>query len=346
MLQRKFCFGLVIISLFFGSIPVDAVDIAGHDLVLPIVARAPGAFGSEWRTDVIVTNISRRMNPVAVTITFHPTGQTPLSVNHLLHARESVSLRDTVRETFNFDRATGLIRIKSSSSSAKLTARARIYNVGGSHGEFGQTSQALPIGLLGTEAYLSGLSGVGSNRTNIGIANPHAEEANIFISLFEKDGELRGGYSTSIPPSSVTQINDIFGQFPAGPLHDATIVITSSTAVYAYGSVVRSDSGDADFVIGISGSTEGSDVVTPDCSAPAPLLFGLAGYEAEGWIVVFHPGTNAAQVAAELSARLGFTITSLYEELPGFLAEMTPETIAALRCEPSVSYVQQNQLIP
>lgn len=347
MFKRKLTLLILMLAAALPSVSSDALDIAGNDLILPIVARTPGAYGSEWRTDVIVTNASRRMIDVPVTVTFHRSGGEPLSFSTTLQPRGSIALHDAVLDVFGLHEASGLIRVTSTIPNARLTARSRIYNVGGVQGEFGQTSQAIPASMLGTEIYLSGLEGLGANRTNVGIANPSAAEANAFLSLFEEDGTFRGGFSTAIPPSSVVQFNNIFSHFQAGPLDHATLVVTSSTGVYAYGSVVRSDSGDADFVTGIGGSLDDSIVLTPACAEPAPLQLARPGYEAEGWIVLFHEGVNAAQAVAELSSRLPITPTRIYQDaFAGFVADLGPETIAALRCEPTVQYIQQNELVP
>lgn len=325
---------------------LSAAELTGRELVLPIVARTPGAYGSEWRTDIFVTNTSRRLNPVPVRITFHPTGEAEKTHQVLLQPRGTITLRDVVLGTFGREQGSGLVRISSEIPGARLTARARIYNVGGWQGEFGQTSQALPVSLLGTEVFLSGLDVTPATRTNLGIANPGMTPAKVFLSLFTTEGDFAGGYSTTVAPRSVMQINGVFGTFQTMPAEDATIVLTSSRPIYGYASVVRNDSGDADFVTGIGGPPEDPGVVTPACSDPAPLGFAPAGWEAEGWIVGLEQGTDTARVAAELASTFGFTLLNVYEHIFSFHADMTQEQIAELRCDDRVISVEQNQIIP
>jgi hypothetical protein len=98
--------------------------------------------------------------------------------------------------------------------------------------------------------HLPGLSGVDGNRTNVGIANPGTTPALVFISLSDTAGLERGGFATEIPARSYRQFNDIFDHFGTGPLNAAMVTVSSSnTVVYAAASIVRSDTGDATFVM-------------------------------------------------------------------------------------------------
>ena len=327
----------LVLLLLALSAAARATDFAAPNVIVPIAGRTPGAFGSEWRTDLIVTNASRSKSTVVYVVLFTP-DRTQMTASELA-PRGTVIYKDVLLTTFSRTTATGMIRVASQSPDALITARARIYNVGSAQGEYGQTVQGVPATKLAKEAYLSALSGVNGNRTNVGIANPGDTEAQVFISLFERDGELRGGFSTVIPAFTVRQINDIFSQFQTGPLDGATIQITSSHGVYPYASIVRNDTGDADFVAGAAAQIEEiAPIVTPACAAPAPL--SLAVVPAPGWIVSYNQGVDSASTTATLAAKYGFTPKSVFSI--GFHAELTQATIAALRCETPVSVVEQN----
>ena len=64
-----FCFTVLI------TVAAFAADLTGRDLVLPIVARVPGSVGSDWRTDVVLTNTDNRYitDPPVVTLTTNVT---------------------------------------------------------------------------------------------------------------------------------------------------------------------------------------------------------------------------------------------------------------------------------
>ncbi|HEX4933435.1 MAG TPA: protease inhibitor I9 family protein, partial [Gemmatimonadaceae bacterium] len=324
----------------------QATDFAGPSVLIPVAGRVPGAFGSQWQTDLVVTNASRTGNPVPVTIVFsRADGGEQFSTTEL-PPRASLISRDVVRELFGQTSGLGMIRITSPWPQARLTARARIYNVGSSVGEFGQTVHAMPLASLSREAYLAGLSGTGGNRTNVGIANPGPNDVALFLSLFEADGNFRGGFSTVIPSGTVRQYNDIFAEFGAGNLDGATLQVTSSDGVYPYASIVRSDSGDADFVTATGVAVDEAEViVNPQCAAPAPLR--LAPIPAEGWIVMYANNVDAAATTAALATKYGFTPKTVYENaFKGFVAELTHAVIAELRCEPVVTSVEQNARVP
>lgn len=81
------------------------------------------------------------------------------------------------------------------------------------------------------------------------------------------------------------------------------------------------------------------------CADPAPL-YGEFNALAPGYIVQFRPGTNAVETAHALAAKYGFTLRYVWDvALLGFSAEMTPETVAALRCEPSILSISYETLV-
>jgi hypothetical protein len=64
------------------------------------------------------------------------------------------------------------------------------------------------------------------------------------------------------------------------------------------------------------------------------------------YIVVFHSTVDAEQEAARLAAAYGFHPRYVWAAaLEGFSAELTPETVAEIRCEPAVDYVEHDQVI-
>ncbi|MEW5979700.1 MAG: hypothetical protein AB1898_28205 [Acidobacteriota bacterium] len=52
---------LFIISVFSASVAAGA-NFVGRDIVVPF-ARTPGVFGSQWRTDLVVSNVSHLTCP-------------------------------------------------------------------------------------------------------------------------------------------------------------------------------------------------------------------------------------------------------------------------------------------
>lgn len=83
----------------------------------------------------------------------------------------------------------------------------------------------------------------------------------------------------------------------------------------------------------------------PNCLRPAPLL-GSYDPAAPGFIVVYRNGVDAVAETKVLAAKYQFTPTSVWTAaLQGFAAEMSPQAVAAVRCEPSVLDVEHNALV-
>jgi hypothetical protein len=316
----------------------SASDFAGRNLLIPVAGRTPGGHGSMWKTDIYVTNADRRSAAPPVEVTILAGGQ--------VHQLSIPALATFVLRDFVHPHGVGAVRIASDLPNARLTARARVYNVGSAQGEYGQTIPALPVTKLTKETYVPGLSGVNGSRTNAGISNPGVTPVEVFVSLFDRDGEFRGGFSSVVSPRTTWVLNDLFSHFESGPLEDAVLQVTSTAGVYAYASIVRNDSGDADFVAGTGFQVDDSQaVVQPDCGSPASLQ--LTPFDQDGWIVVFHAGTPAASTTAYLAQKYEFTPRSVYEHaMQAFSAELTPQVVAALRCESSVQVIYANAVIP
>jgi hypothetical protein len=324
----------------------SAADFRGSDLLVPVAGRTPGANGSIWRTDLAVTNLSVT-GPVSVIMTFSSEGEQSF-VTRVIEPRQTVVLDDVVLTAFERSEAIGTIRITSGGDGANLAANARIYNAGSSTGEFGQGVMGLPVDGLTREHYLTGLTGVGGNRTNVGISNPWDLPNGFVIALYDGNGLHQGSFPSSVGPRQVVQLNDVFASFSTAPVAGATVHVVSEFPVYTYASVVRGDSGDARLIPG-TGFARAHDVLLPTvCSYAAPVnVVPPERTAAPGWIVkLIDEEADPVGRIAFLAGRYGFIPTNIFGALKMFTAPLTPQQIAALRCDTAVAYIQQNELIP
>jgi len=238
--------------LICAPTPAMPADLAGAMVVIPVVGRLPGAQGSVWRTDLIVSNASRR-NTIAAVVVFSPErgGNTAAKVIEL-QPRETRRFTDIVLTVFGYQEMSGMIEVTSFSGGGAVAARAYIYNVGSTCGEFGQTAPGVPTDHLSFNSVLADLPAPPASRTNIGITNPTLSEAPVFVSIYTRSGEFQGGVSLGpIAPRSVLQINDVYDYFSVDPAQGLTIEVRSaSTALYVWASSVRNDTGDAAFIVG------------------------------------------------------------------------------------------------
>jgi hypothetical protein len=244
----RFMKRIAFITLF---ILVASAASAG-EILIPAVFRGPGANDTQWRTEIVVSNVTEGSSqpPVPTTITFHRDNGETQEVRMPLSPMEVVAVPDAVHGWFGVENGGGIVRVTWEGDQRRIMARARIYNVGG-NGEYGQSVPGIDTWKLVSHHYLTGLTGVDGNRTNVGVSNPSTATAVVYIGLIDTAGAERGGFVTSIPPRSYRQFNDIFSHFQTGPLNAAMVrIVTSNVTVFAYASIVRNDTGDATFVSG------------------------------------------------------------------------------------------------
>jgi len=86
-----------------------------------------------------------------------------------------------------------------------------------------------------------------------------------------------------------------------------------------------------------------SVVVSPLCAEPAPLL----GHpQASGYIIMYRAGTDGQRETDRLAAQYQFTARFVFTHgTQGFSAALAPEVLAAVRCEPSVSFTEYNATV-
>ncbi|MFP5246361.1 MAG: hypothetical protein ACLGH0_06670, partial [Thermoanaerobaculia bacterium] len=175
-------------------------------------------------------------------------GLEPLNITTPLAQMEVLSVPDALHGWFGVEDGGGIVRVTWTDPNARISANARIYNVS-SGGEYGQGVPAVRPDRLVSDVFLTGLSGVNGNRTNVGVSNPHDQWVLFWVTLYDTSGLPRGAFATSVAPRSFRQFNDIFAHFQAGPLDAAMVRITGTdNTLYAYASIVRNDTGDATFV--------------------------------------------------------------------------------------------------
>ncbi|MES2462787.1 MAG: hypothetical protein V4671_19570 [Armatimonadota bacterium] len=77
-------------------------------------------------------------------------------------------------------------------------------------------------------------------------------------------------------------------------------------------------------------------VLAPACSDPVPLR-GTYDPRGSRLQVTLIPGTDATEQAPLLGAKYGFTPQFILSSSPSFQAELSPEALARLRCDPFVA---------
>ncbi|HEX8618857.1 MAG TPA: hypothetical protein VF911_14835 [Thermoanaerobaculia bacterium] len=226
-----------------------AGNYAAPQVFIPIVTHTAGANGTQWRTDLVITNRDPHRTAIVAMI-YDPIGRAPLHLTNTIDPHETLVFTDFVGTRAGLPNSFGTLTLVTDNE-APVAAHARVYNTGNAAGEFGQIVQGLPISELPRTAWLNGLIGSRGFRTNVGIANPNATDLGFSITWYDKFGESHGSAGLIVVPAyGVLLYNDIFNR--VGMPHDEglTLRITATLPVYAYASVVRNDTGDAYTIVG------------------------------------------------------------------------------------------------
>jgi hypothetical protein len=299
--------------------------------VIPVAGRVSGIAGSEWRTDVVITNVATSGEPVDVGIMI------PGFTNTFLYVRvgpgQTSTTRDVLKTWGNAESGLSYIRLASTREDAQLVAHARIYN-----GNYGQIVHALPVHNLGRTALLTGISE--GDRANIGFVAIDARGDTITLTLLDASGSSRAKKTIALDRTFM-QLNDVHDLFGVSRDEGDSLRIDAPGRIAAYASVIHDASGDADLILGASTDTPSNEVITPDCADPAPLA--LAEFPAPGFLVLFSDETNALVRAPQLAAKFNFELLNVWTDaLEGFYAYLTPQMIAGIRCEDEVKLVEEN----
>jgi hypothetical protein len=225
------------------AIMAQRLSEATGELAIPAAARAPGAQGSLWRTDI------RAFNPGGTdaesTFTYHEIGvpdKARASVTLTIPAGGILALDDFMSSGLGLDRAVGGIRI---SSDLPLLVWSKTYNLAAT-GTFGQSIPAVPVtGEPGVDVIriCTGLSNVGF-RSNVGFFNLGDAAVALDLLLRDGGGASVGQGAVELEAGEMNQINDIFGALGAQGGDNVWLSVTGAREVSSYLSVSDNRSND------------------------------------------------------------------------------------------------------
>lgn len=243
----------IVLPLFLSS-PASAFQINSDwthpEVVVPVIAHNPGSHGTEWQTDLWITNPSG--DEASVTLTFYPQGKDAVVREVSVGIYGARFFGDIVLETFGLDDDKGLLLVSAPETS--LEVRGRIFNTGGGEGEFGQAFFGIPTRRLSRQGFLSGVSTAEGNRVSVGIANPTERSFDVTMIVRDADGNNVYREVVSLSPHELVQFNNV-AQLWGLPAADVLTIYVQhpldlEDSIYSYASVVRNDNGDATFIFG------------------------------------------------------------------------------------------------
>ena len=216
--------------------------------VIPSIAHAPGAGGTQWRTDVAAVNLAGSVASLELT---YYSDAAPQGQSVTLAPFEARSWRDILVGRFGLSAgasSTGSIAI-ASDQPVYITSRTYNQTATGTYGQFYPACTVADAIVSGQIGVLPQLEKSSAFRTNIGILNLGSSWVSVLIKLHNATGAQVGSAKTlTADPSRWKQQYDIFANVGAGsqPVAYATVEVpTEGGRVWAYASVIDVATGDA-----------------------------------------------------------------------------------------------------
>lgn len=231
---------------------VAATSVFAKDVYLSV-----GGSVGNFRTDARIWNPAFDKD-ITVVARYLPAGNTDnsgVATKSITVPKRSMAIYDdVVQSLFGGGPALGAVRLTSDDdfvATQRIYADLRTARQGGTLGQFVpglEAGSALKKGVL--IQLKSGLTSIGSFRTNWGGVNPNSTVANISFKLYDKSNTLAGTTDLTMQPYGVMspwRITDFFGN-PDRDLTDGWISFESDVPVFLYASVVDNGSEDPTFV--------------------------------------------------------------------------------------------------
>jgi hypothetical protein len=261
-----------------------ALDVASRSLVIPTAAHLVGLNGTNWRTDLQLSNPGSE--PAALDVTLLPRDQdnsSPANTMHLTVPPGQSARYSDLLSLFGFTGAAA-VRIDTSSGSLLVTSRTYNQRAKGSFGAIIAPAVAIAQGrLIGLSHDPTLTTG---SRTNIGLVNATAIAVQVLVELHNGDGSLLGTSTHHLDPFEYVQLDRVFETVSQDLIADGFAIVSSDTpgaSFFAYASVVDNVTGDGDYA--------------PVLAAVAPIPEGLSGT----WYGTFLPqGTGQHSEQAEV----------------------------------------------
>ncbi|MEJ2581964.1 MAG: hypothetical protein P8127_10095 [Acidobacteriota bacterium] len=240
-----------------GDLGVKVYRLVPQRLYIPGAAKAGGANGSRWTTDLEIMNCGSET--ASYTVDLLVRGQanlSPGSASFELAPGHAVRYANALDSLFHTSGA-GTLRVTSVRGDLIASARTATSEGGSSHSVYIDGMDAATAAGAGQNRHLTQLQNDDAARTNIGVVNASATPISVDVRFFAADGVFLAERQLEVEPFESRQINDVFSSLDStkalDELHDAYAVVGSSTigaAFFTYASVVDNKTNDAIFVPG------------------------------------------------------------------------------------------------
>ncbi|MFN7987728.1 MAG: PKD domain-containing protein [Thermoanaerobaculia bacterium] len=226
-----------------GSVVVAALPPAAASWILPSSARAQGAGGAFYTTDLVVSNTG---GDAAFTVKFlghDADGRPGPEATYALGAGKTLLLADVLGSAFGVGSAWGALQVRATSAALEVRGETSTPAPACVGGTFGQSVPAVAAASLvgpGSRRSIPGVRESAAFRTNLVLANGSEAAAEVGVSLVLGDGTEAASRSYRVEPLGMIQVTRVVrdlgwaGDVLAGRL----VVAPSSGSVAVYASVI------------------------------------------------------------------------------------------------------------
>ncbi len=237
------------LSVSAGAGPGPAVS------YIPGAANVSGIGGTQWNTDLEVTN--RGGFDMDVRVELLPWNQPntdPVSSSFTVPADSTHRVVDALDTLFGY---TGAATLRVLGTGGILRATARTYNndPSGTYGQYiagVRESDGISPGTTGVMTQLTqSPSDDDGYRTNLGLANATGFSISVDVTLFDASGSEVGSQRYTLRPYEAYQLDRVYELIANTSVNDGYITVSSPTTealFFAYASVVDNRSGDPIYV--------------------------------------------------------------------------------------------------
>jgi hypothetical protein len=220
-------------------------------LVMPVVARTAGFAGTEWASELRITNFGDTAADVAVEfIPGRGSAGVRASAQRTILPGAVLAFDDVLMELFGLIQAVGSLRLTCLDRASSFGVTARIYN-SGHDGSYGQFVAAAGTGSDGRAAVIHADDSA-STRTNLGVCEVAGGTVVVAVTVRDSVGRPMGEpLVVDLEPYQLIQVNDVFAAVGQGPASNTWVELEKvggSGRFVGYGSMVDARTGDAIFV--------------------------------------------------------------------------------------------------
>lgn len=233
------------------------------DLFIPAVARAQGAFGTFWSTDVRIYNPNTAA--LDITVAYLPMAAyagDAMTTTVSVSALETLLIENILETRLGI--ATNTAGALHLTAAANFMAESRTYTPG-AVGTYGQRIPGIPASqavAAGESVDVLYIDNSADFRTNFGIVDAGGTGVAYDLTAYTHTGDVAGTYSGTVGANQWDQINPL-DKTGAGALENArvTFAVTSGKAM-PYASQVDNASGDPIFIDGTKIKSSGGGTAT------------------------------------------------------------------------------------